>query len=157
MTQILILHEPTDIAHGFVEAWNDKDADALAELFTEDADFVNVVALWWEDRRNIRRAHARGFRVMFGSSEMALTRTKLRLLGPDAAVVHAQWEMSGQVAPDGEPVDPRTGLFTFVTVRDGALGWRAVAAQNTDHIADAETIVIDDGAARPTSYVRGSR
>lgn len=157
MSRVLFLAEPTDIAHGFVEAWNDKDADALAELFTDDADFVNVVALWWEDRRDIRRAHARGFRVMFGSSEMALTRTKLRFLGPDAAVLHAQWEMSGQVAPDGRPVGGRTGVFTFVAVRDDALGWRAVAAQNTDHIPDAETIVVDEGTARPRSYVRGPR
>lgn len=38
---------------------------ALAALFTEDADFVNVVGLWWTTREQIRDNHAYGFRHMF--------------------------------------------------------------------------------------------
>ena len=36
---------PEHIVHGFAEAWNRRDAAALAALFAEDADFVNVVGL----------------------------------------------------------------------------------------------------------------
>lgn len=146
------LKEPVEVALAFAEAWNDRDPDALADLFVEDADFVNVVGLWWEDRRNIRRAHARGFRVMFGSSEMALERTKVRLLGSDSAVVLAVWRMTGQVSPDGAQVGDRAGMFTFVVERrDG--GWLAVSAQNTDRIDGAETLVAAGRTLTPTSYV----
>ncbi|NLE96885.1 MAG: SgcJ/EcaC family oxidoreductase [Propionibacterium sp.] len=147
------LQAPEDIAHGFVEAWEDRDPDALAVLFVEDADFVNVVGLWWEDQKNIRRAHARGFRVMFGSSTMRLERIKVRRLSVTIAVVHASWRMSGQFDPDGVRVGDRAGVFTFVAERRGDVGWRAVSAQNTDRLDGAETLVAGDGSLTPTSYV----
>ncbi|SDY52421.1 YybH family protein [Tessaracoccus flavus] len=148
------LTDPLDIARGFLEAWNDQDPDALAALFTDDADFVNVVGLWWEDRPSIRRAHARGFRVMFGGSEMTLERTKVRRLGADAAVVHALWSMTGQVDPAGSPVGDRSGVLSFVVERQPDGGWLAVAAHNTDRFPAAETLVAEpSGQLEPTSYV----
>lgn len=150
------LEDPLDVALGFAEAWNDHDPDALADLFVEDADFVNVVGLWWEDRKNIRRAHARGFRVMFGDSAMELRRTKVRELG-DVAVVQAIWRMHGQVDPEGRGVGAREGVITFVVARREPEGWRAFAAQNTDRFEDAETLVTDGGSIVPTSYVPKGR
>lgn len=147
------LTSPLDIAHGFAEAWNDGDADALADLFVEDADFINVVGLWWEDRQAIRQAHARGFRVMFGTTTMELERTKVRMLSDGIAVVHALWHMTGQRNPQGRTVGDRDGVFTFVVVRREPDGWRAVAAQNTDHIPGTETLVADGQARRPASYL----
>jgi uncharacterized protein (TIGR02246 family) len=49
-----MLETPEAVIHGWEDAWNRADADALAELFAEDAEFVNVVGLWWHDRANIR-------------------------------------------------------------------------------------------------------
>lgn len=42
----------------FVDAWNHRDPDALAALFDQDAEFVNVTGLWWHTRDEIRSAHA---------------------------------------------------------------------------------------------------
>lgn len=56
---------PEDSAIAFAAAWNEADAGSLAELFAEDADFVNVVALWWRTRTQIQDNHADGFRRMF--------------------------------------------------------------------------------------------
>ena len=148
----MILAEPEDIARGFCEAWNDNDADAIANLFVPDADFVNVVALWWDNKDDIRRAHARGFEVMFTGSQMQLEKTKTRLLGKKTAVVHALWRMWGQKDPRGNKVGQRRGVFTFVVVRDDALGWRAVSAQNTDKVPGVETMVATGGSLTPTSY-----
>lgn len=49
---------PKSIITGFQQAWNAHDATALAQLFVEDADFVNVTGLWWTNRERIRKAHA---------------------------------------------------------------------------------------------------
>lgn len=151
------LAEPQDVARAFIEAWNDQDPDALAELFVEDADFVNVVGLWWEDRDAIRRAHLRGFRVMFAGSHNSLERTKARMLGDDVAVVHARWRMTGQRGPNGALVDGRSGIFTFVVQRLPGLGWRAVATHNTDKVAGAETNVAARGSVTPANYFPPSR
>lgn len=37
---------PEDIPSLFIHYWNQRDAKGIAEQFTEDADFVNVVGLW---------------------------------------------------------------------------------------------------------------
>jgi uncharacterized protein (TIGR02246 family) len=38
-----MLDRPEDIAAAFAAAWNVRDADAIAALFEDDAEFVNVV------------------------------------------------------------------------------------------------------------------
>jgi hypothetical protein len=43
------LDTPESIPTVFVEAWNNRDADTLASVFDADAEFVNVVGLWWHD------------------------------------------------------------------------------------------------------------
>nr|WP_282447879.1 SgcJ/EcaC family oxidoreductase [Micrococcus sp. JXJ CY 30] len=85
---------PAAVAEAFAAAWNAADADALADLFAEDADFVNVVGVWWTRRRQIRVNHALGFRWMFAASRLVLGQVRVRELG-DVAVVHAPWTMTG--------------------------------------------------------------
>lgn len=126
---------PKSIILGFQRAWNAHDADALAELFAEDAHFVNVTGLWWSNRAQIQKAHRFGFNEIFGASHMTVGRTEIRMLGDDHAVVHARVTVTGQLTPDGETAGDRRTIFTFVVTRtfDGdTMCWQAVSAQNTD-------------------------
>ena len=145
-----MIAEPKQLADAFVEAWNDHDPDALADLFTADADFVNVVGLWWRDRAGIRGAHAYGFERIFGQSRMTLRRRRVRRLG-EVAVVVAQWSLTGQLSPAGEPAGERRGVLTLVG-RRGQDGWRTVSAHNTDTVPGVETHVARDGGLDPTDY-----
>jgi uncharacterized protein (TIGR02246 family) len=54
------INRPADVVLAFVDAWNHRDPDALAALFDDDAEFVNVTGLWWHTRDEIRSAHAYG-------------------------------------------------------------------------------------------------
>lgn len=146
------LNTPEDIAPAFAAAWMDRDADALAALFTEDADFVNVVGIWWEDRAAIRKAHHYGLTTFFRSSRLTVGRTKLRRIGPDAAVVHARMILSGQTAPDGSEAGRRNGILSFVMARQGDGGWLCVSAQNTDIVPGRETFVRQDDDLVPKDY-----
>ncbi|WP_223881067.1 SgcJ/EcaC family oxidoreductase [Nesterenkonia ebinurensis] len=147
------MKEPEEIADRFIQAWNRADAAALAALFAEDADFVNVVGLWWEDRGRIRQAHDYGFRKIFANSEMRVQRTKLRRLGESAAVVHIEWTLVGQSSQgSGEPGE-RRGVFSFVLQKDDA-GWLAVSAHNTDRVPGAETHIAGGDGLAPASYQR---
>ena len=93
---------PLDIASKFTKAWDAGDAKAISELFAEDADFVNVVGLWWTSRRSIRRALKRGFAEWFAGSTFAVEKLSQRLLGSDAALIIARWRIEGQRDPEGE-------------------------------------------------------
>lgn len=144
---------PEDVATIFTEAWNRRDPDRLAALFEEDADFVNVVGIWWREREAIRQAHAYGLAQIFGQSTLRATKVSTKRLSPDIALVHARLRLSGQSAT-GEVSQPgvRRTILSFVLRRTDQ-GWRCAAAQNTDIIPGAEThIATPDGHLHPADY-----
>ncbi|GAA1139585.1 SgcJ/EcaC family oxidoreductase [Nesterenkonia lutea] len=153
---------PEGIAEGFAAAWNAGDADALAALFVEDADFVNVVGLWWKSRGRIRAAHEYGFRRIFAGSQMSLEEVRVRELGEGVAVVHARWTLEGQSPAPDESAETsagtRQGIISFTVTQqpptsendDGA--WLAVSAQNTDRVPGAETLTAEGQSLRATAY-----
>lgn len=152
---------PAGIAEGFAAAWNSSDAEALAALFVEDADFVNVVGLWWSSRKRIRAAHEYGFRKIFDGSQMHLEKVRVRELGERTAVVHALWTLTGQNPPPEEDSAaapaPRQGVISFTVQRQSGTpdddgGWLAVSAQNTDRVPGAETLTASDESLQPTAY-----
>lgn len=147
---------PEEIPALFVQAWNLRDADALASLFDVNADFVNVTGLWWHDRDAIRDAHAYGLERIFNESTLSIDEARIRPLSADVAVVHAQMTLSGQT-PVGDIRTPgtRTTIFSFVVHSTGGR-WQCAAAQNTDVIPHMETNVVgDDGRFRPANYRTG--
>jgi uncharacterized protein (TIGR02246 family) len=126
---------PDAIPALFARAWNARDPDALAALFDEDAEFVNVTGLCWHNRESIRQAHAHGLERVFNNSTLETGETKVKLLSPDIAVVHAQMTLStGEVAGATDP-SPRTTIVSFVVHRTGAR-WLCAAAHNT-HVSPA--------------------
>lgn len=142
---------PEDIPRVFAEAWNSRDAPALAGLFADDADFVNVVGLWWRNRRDIERAHAYGLSTFFKQSTLSARRIEVRRLGDDVAVVHVRWRLTGQLDKDGAELDDRFAVMMFVAeYRDKA--WMVVAAHNTDIIPGSETYVAKGQVREATDY-----
>ena len=146
-----------DIPTLFVQAWGSRDANALALLFDEDAEFVNVTGLSWRDRDTIRKAHAYGFEHLFSESTLSIDQSRIRKLSDDVAVVHARMTLTGQT-PIGSITQPgsRTTIFTFVVHRTGDR-WRCASAHNTDIVPRMETNVVDDqGALRSANYRTGA-
>ena len=144
---------PEEIPARFAEAWAARDADMLAALFDETADFVNVVGIWWEDRAAIRRAHHYALTSFFAESRLSVGRVKVRHLG-DVAVIHARFSLTGQKGPDGAPAGRRATLLTFVARRRGD-GWSVVSAQNTEVVPGAESFSAGPDGPRPADYRKG--
>ena len=150
---------PESLAHAFAAAWNAGDARALAALFDADAEFVNVVGLWWHSRDEIERAHAYGLARLFPGSTLRVTATRTKLLAEtpegdgaaSVAVVHARMRLTGQAPVAGvEAPGVRTTVFSLVVRRDADGAWRCASAHNTDVVAGMETHVRDEaGALRP--------
>ena len=127
----------------FAETWNRHDMAAFGNLFTTDADFVNVGGRWWKGRDEIQRNHAfmhatipqdtsgvglpaRAY-GLFKASTYRFDRIDVRFLGNDVAVAHGAWTMTG----DARTSEPRQGMMTFVLKLDGGR-WLIAAAQNTE-------------------------
>lgn len=137
---------PGDVPAFFARAWNERDANALASLFDEDAEFVNVGGICFHDRESIRQAHAQGLERIVSQSIMAIDEVKVKLLSPDVAVVHARMTLSGEApAAAMTGAAPQTTIVTFVVHR-GADRWLCAAAHKTDVIPAAEPNVVDGAA-----------
>lgn len=144
---------PDDIPNLFVHYWNDRNADGIASLFTQDAEFINVVGLWWHNREDIRKAHDYGLKVIFNASDLKLTRVKVKNLNDKVAVVNARMHLQGQSAL-GQVDKPqvRQTIFTFIAQQVGEK-WLCAAAHNTDIVPGKETNIIDEkGVLRSVDY-----
>ncbi len=152
-----MLDRPDDVPVAFVAAWNARDPDAIAALFDEGAEFVNVTGLWWHDRAAIREAHAYGLTRIFPDSTLRLGGVRVKRLRDDVAVVHARMHLTGQTPAEGvtRPGE-RTTVFSFVVHRTPD-GWSCASAQNTDVVPGMETNVIDEeGRLRGADYREGA-
>lgn len=71
---------PEDLPQLFVRAWNERWAETIAGLFAENAEFINVVGLWWHDRQAIFKAHDYGLKTIFNHSTLEVRQTKVRTM-----------------------------------------------------------------------------
>lgn len=137
---------PGDVPLLFAQAWNARDANALAALFDEDAEFVNVSGLCWHDRESIRKAHAS--RLQRGSEAPVLEtgETKVKLLSPEVAVVHTRMMLSGNGGGAATPHAARTTIMSFVVHRAGER-WLCASAHNTDLVPEQQITAPAVGSA----------
>ena len=70
------------VAAGWETAWNNHDMKALATLFTDDADFVNVGARHWKGRAQIEKEHAARLN-QFVDSVWSTSRVAAQFLTPE--------------------------------------------------------------------------
>jgi uncharacterized protein (TIGR02246 family) len=120
------------VVRNLTEAWNRHDMDAFADLFSEDADFVNVRGVRWIGRSAIKQAHAATHATIFSKSQLSVVgEISVRFLKPDVAVTRSVTEVTGQTDNAGSTLPPRDALLTLILKRQDA-HWIIVVAQNTN-------------------------
>ncbi|RVD20807.1 SgcJ/EcaC family oxidoreductase [Mesorhizobium sp. M4B.F.Ca.ET.017.02.2.1] len=130
------ISRPADAGRAFADAWNRHDMDDLGALFSEDANFVNVVGMWWKNRSEIEAAHRATHETMFRESRLEGVVSSIVELSPGVASVHYVWTLTGASAPDGSPAGARKGILLLI-VKEEQSGWRIKVAQNTDIVPGA--------------------
>jgi uncharacterized protein (TIGR02246 family) len=120
-----------DLPQAFAAAWNRHDMDSFADLFSADAEMVNVVGIHWRGREAIRAAHAGLHAGPFRDSTLEIEAVSEHPLSADFCAVHARWRLAGQRRPDGTPDGERRGILLLVA-RKAEAGWAIEVAQNTD-------------------------
>lgn len=123
--------KPEHVAAAFADAWNRHDMDEFASLFASDANFVNVVGVWWKNRSEIEAAHRAAHDTMFRDSRLEGDVSSVVELAQGLASIHYSWTLTGASAPDGTPIGIRKGILLLI-VQEGRSGWRIKVAQNTD-------------------------
>jgi len=143
---VTTIKSPQDVPNLFAECWNQRNAAGIASLFANEAEFVNVVGLWWHNREDIEKAHDYGLKVIFNDSELKVLKTKVMFLEDHIALVHAKMRLKGQTNPNSESaksLGERRNIFSFVVMLKNNK-WECVSAHNTDIVPGKETNIVDD-------------
>ncbi|MBK6266719.1 SgcJ/EcaC family oxidoreductase [Marivirga sp. S37H4] len=144
--------KPENLPENFVAAWNARAPEGIANLFAEDAEFVNVVGLWWHNKKDIFKAHDYGLRYLFNNSKLSIRKIKTKYLSDTVAVVNAKLHLEGQTAIGNQHLKSRDTIFTFVAQKTGS-EWFCVSAHNTDIVPGKETnIKKEDDSIEAVSY-----
>jgi uncharacterized protein (TIGR02246 family) len=122
------------IPRTFCAAWAAHDGHKLAELASDDVDFVNVGAVWLRGKRDFEKYHTRLLSGRFKDSSFSELQTFVRLLRPDLAIVRWSWKIQGDKNFDGTLRPVRYGLFSML-VEKKAGKWLIISSQNTNHMS----------------------
>lgn len=110
-----------------VSAWDGNDAQAFAEVFTEDGTMV-LPGVYRKGRQEVRAFMESAFAGPYKGTRVTGTPLDLRFLGPDNAVIVTQ---GGVLAPGDTEVSDKQGIrATWVVSREGG-EWRLAAYQNS--------------------------
>lgn len=131
-------HAVDAVIHALVlrhkQAWNNHDAAAYGSLFTEDADFVNVVGQHVRSRRAVIDDFAQIHRTFMRNSVLAIESVKVDQVDEHTAIAHIHWSMTGvEKVPGWNVPDVRHGVAFYVAVEQGG-EWKVRAFQNTEVI-----------------------
>jgi uncharacterized protein (TIGR02246 family) len=117
-----------DFPRVFASAWGARDAASLAALLAEDGDMLSLTGGWAEGRRAVEALFRDELAGAFRQSRLVTGKTRLRPIGPGAAVLQQRFVLSGLVDAQGRDMG-RTGAILIGTLVARAGGWQAMTLQ----------------------------
>lgn len=119
------------VVEGTTDAWNKHDTDLYLSYFTPDAQWVNVVGMWWHGVEEHKYALDIFMNMMFNKTTHKVLNSEIRMLRPDLALVRQKWELEGWVMPDGTDMSAfSTGVMTMIMEKRNGK-WLIIDGHNT--------------------------
>ncbi len=104
------------LAPQWAEAWNRGDAKAIGDMYTDDADYIEMTGQAFKGRAAIETAFADMMATMFEGTKISIEMTATRFIKPDLVVGDSNWEITGLPEMEGE-APPSNGTSTIVAVK----------------------------------------
>ena len=118
------------------------DFDTFATLFTDDADFVNIVGMHWHGKAQIVKAHRIVFTTRYHGNPQHIVDRSEAMLAPNLALVVATIKMDDYTAQDGKRMTDNLFRMTLVMQKQGGK-WLIRSAENT--VIDTAAALHDPG------------
>lgn len=115
------------MAESLAAAWNAADGPAFGRWFTEDADFVNILAMHFVGRATISQQHQLIFDGIYRGSRNTFKVAKTRQVSDNVVVALFEAHLHVPVGPKAGDLDT---LATAMLIRDSS-GWHIASFQNT--------------------------
>ena len=97
--------------------WNKHDMNEMATLLADDAEWVNVVGMWWRGRANVKQAHVVYHETIFKATPYHLQAIAVRFITPDVAIASVRWKKGSFAAPDGTLYPEAEDMMSILWVK----------------------------------------
>lgn len=101
----------------FNDTLNKHDARAVALLFTDDGDFIDLGGGTSHGRAEIEGHLAPLLAGRLKTLHRDVTLRGIRFLRPDTATVNGEFQTSGLMGPNGAAVPPARGLYDWIVMK----------------------------------------
>jgi uncharacterized protein (TIGR02246 family) len=115
--------------------WNRHDMKAYAALLTEDADWVNIVGMWWQGKSDVYKAHEAFHNTIFRHVSVHIDHVSVRKITSDVAVAVCTESVDAFTTPSGKNHPKSQDRLTLILRKTGDR-WLICHAHNT--VIDAE-------------------
>jgi uncharacterized protein (TIGR02246 family) len=124
------------VIRGIEDSWNAHDMKAYGKMFSEDAEFINVVGMHWRGRKAIVAAHAAYHETSFKNHNLKTDAVEIRSLGERHAIAVVTTTNDSFKTPGGQVIPKRQNLQTYVLTK-GPDGWKIAHGHNVPVDPDA--------------------
>jgi uncharacterized protein (TIGR02246 family) len=125
------------VATAYEEAWNKHDMGAMAALFTDDVEWVNIVGMWWRGLSEVKRGHKWVHEALFKNTPIHIDSCSVRLVSPGAAISIVTWSKGSFVTPDSKLMPEGKDRMSLFLVKRGGR-WLIASGHNTTIDAGAQ-------------------
>lgn len=116
----------------FVTLWNAKDPEQFGAIFTENAEYTDVVGQVATNRQAIIEQHRFPFAVVNKLAVFSILEAYIRPLNDDLIIVSGKWLTENSTTPTGQVLPPREGIIQIVCQRNEADLWLVRLVHNAD-------------------------
>jgi uncharacterized protein (TIGR02246 family) len=118
------------VAAAYCGAWNRHDMNAIAELFCEDAHWVNIVGWHWAGKPAVVAGHEGIHRTIFRETAIAMIQLDVRRISADVAIGIVTLQVGPFTPPDGVRRPASEDRLSLV-LRRAQAGWHIAHGHNT--------------------------
>lgn len=115
----------------FARSWNEKKADKMVSLFSEDAEFTDIMGQIARGKNQIEQMHHFVFQNFMQYATLTLNPLYVREIGENRRMATCQWKTVGHTDPKGNQLPSRTGIMVVVVTTE-ADEWLISLIQNFD-------------------------
>lgn len=120
-----------------IASWNTHNYSDISNYATEDCDWVNVVGMWWKNRREVQYAHQVFHEGMFKNVRLTKKSVQTRLITKDVIIAHLEQRVGTYFSPSGS-VFPESDNITLLVYVKKESKWLLTAAENVVVVEQAQ-------------------
>jgi len=84
-----------------IASWNNHNFDNFSDYTTQDLDLVNIVGHWYKGQKENKTHLEAVHRSIFKNVSYTKSKTNIRFVTEDVAIVHVFWSLGAFYPPDG--------------------------------------------------------